>query len=270
MDLSEEAVAQAFVTARREGRALAAYPGTPPGDLAAAYRIQDQALRIDGRQVAGWKVGRINPPQDEALGANRLAGPIFADTVIDAADGTVPEMPVFAEGFAAAEAEFLLHLAAGWDGAVPDGDAATAALVDDVRIGIEVASSPYPGINADGAAVTVSDYGNNAGLVLGPPLDGWRGLDLAAIEVTTLIDGRPVASATTAAMLDGPYGAVRFLLRNLRNRGIDAGGGLWVSTGAVTGVHPVRPGETMTGSFAGHGDVQCRVIDADRAAGDAR
>lgn len=255
-----KAVAEAFVAARREKRALATFPGEAPSDLDSAYRIQDLALELDGRTIAGWKVGKINPPTDAQLGSNRLAGPIFTDSVVEAVSGESPEMPVFAEGFAAAEAEFLLHIAAGWDGTVPQDDAGTIALLDAVHLGIEVASSPYPGINADGPAVTVSDYGNNYGMIVGPLVKGWDALDFASVLVRLEIDGEVAGENTTAAMLDGPLGAVRFLLGNLALRGIDCSSGTWVSTGAVTGVHPVVPGQQVLATFEGLGTVACKII----------
>ncbi len=258
-------VAMAFVSARREARALDAYPGTAPQGLRAAYTIQDRAIVIDGRPVVGWKVGRINPPLDGQLGANRLSGPIFADSIVDVAGpahGSIPDMPVFEGGFAAGEAEMLLHVAPGFSGAVPTDDAGTKVLLDDVRLGIEIASSPYPGINTDGPPVTVSDFGNNAGLVQGPVLEGWRDLDLCAIRVRSEIDGAVVGAGTAANMLDGPYGAVRFLLANLIDRGIDVSHGLWVSTGAITGVHEIGIGQSFRAVFEGCGDVHCRVVAA--------
>lgn len=253
-------VATAFVAARREKRALAAYPGQAPEDLATAYATQDLAIALDGRPIAGWKLGRINPPLDTQFAANRLSGPIFADTVVTAAPGEAPEVPIFANGFAAIEAEFLLHLAAGWDGTVPQDDAATRALIDVVRIGIEIAGSPYPGINADGPLVTISDYGNNRGLVLGPLLPEGQSLAFDAVTVRTEIDGEVVGEATTATLLEGPLGAVRFLLANLAARGIDCSGGTWVSSGAVTGVHKVRPGQRVRATFGGHGAVECALV----------
>lgn len=257
-----ELVATAFVSARREARALEAYPGVAPQELASAYTIQDRAIVIDGRTVIGWKVGRINPPLDGKLGANRLSGPIFADCVVDATADDVPAMPVFLGGFAAAEAEILLHVASGFAGKVPTNDAETIAILDDVRLGIEIASSPYSGINADGPTVTVSDFGNNAGLVRGQTLAGWQTLDLCAIPVRAEIDGIEVGAATAATMLDGPYGAVRFLLANLIERGFDVSGGLWVSSGAITGVHEIREGQTFRAVFEGCGQVRCSVVAA--------
>lgn len=264
IELNENAdhVAKAFVSARHEARALPVYPGVAPHDLGAAYVIQDRAISVDGREVAGWKVGRINPPRDGQLGANRLSGPIFADSIVDAAAGDEPQMPVFVGGFAAAEAEMLLHVAPGFAGPVPTDDAGTIAILDDVRLGIEIASSPYPGINTDGPLVTVSDFGNNAGLVRGAVLAGWQGLDLCAIRVRGEIDGVEVGAATAATMLDGPYGAVRFLLGNLIERGFDVSGGLWVSTGAITGVHEIAVGQSFRAIFEGCGEVRCSVVAA--------
>lgn len=257
-----DTVAEAFVAARRAARPLPEYPGVRPDDLATAYAIQGQAIALDGRKIQGWKVGRINPPEDARLGADRLAGPIFAGTTVAITNGAIPAMPVFAGGFAAAEAEFMLHVAPGFSGTLPRNDNDTRSCIDEVRLGIEIASSPYPGINVDGPAVTASDFGNNAGLVLGQALDGWRDIDLCAVEVRTEIDGGTVGTATAATMLDGPYGAVRFLLANLAERGIDFSTGLWVSTGAVTGVHPVTPGQSVTATFGDHGSVACTIIAA--------
>lgn len=250
--------ARTFVEARRSGQAIAVYPGERPLDLAAAYRVQDAAISLWGREIGGWKVGRINSPDDARLDANRLAGPVFADSIADGTAGE-PIMPVFADGFAAGEAEFLLRLSVPDGHGLPANDAQTLHWIDDVRIGIEIASSPYPGINDDGPCVTVSDQGNNAGLVLGAPVAREFWTDLGAIEVETIIGGTTAGRASAATMLDGPLGAVRFLLDNLLGRGIKPQDGWWISSGAVTGVHPVLPGDCVSVHFKGIGDVSCRI-----------
>jgi 2-keto-4-pentenoate hydratase len=251
--------ARAFVEARKAGRSLAAYPGERPHDLAEAYRIQDTALALwQPRPIGGWKVGRINAPDDARLGADRLAGPIFADTIVDGTEGE-PVLPVFADGFAAGEAELLLRLRVPPTSQVPRNSAETLAWIDDVRIGLEIASSPYPGINADGACVTVSDHGNNAGLVLGSPVTRERWSELRAIEVETRVGDEVVGRASVATMLDGPLGAVRFLLGNLAERGIEPQAGSWVSSGAITGVHPIKPGDRLAARFIGIGEISCRI-----------
>ena len=46
--------ARAFVEARKAGRAIAAYPGERPLDLAEAYRVQDAAISLWRRAIGGW------------------------------------------------------------------------------------------------------------------------------------------------------------------------------------------------------------------------
>lgn len=255
-----DAIARAFVDARQTARGLPEYPGTMPATLDDAYRIQARAIALDGRTVAGWKVGRIPDDLVARFGNNRLAGPIFADTIVDAAGG-VPEMPMFAEGFGAAEAEYLLRLGslpASFDRAWTNAEA--AAHVDQIRIGIEVASSPFPGINGYGPAITVSDFGNNNGLVLGEILS--RESDLLGWPVALTIDGEVAGQAAAAAMLDGPFGAVRFLFELAGAGVLDLAPGQWVSTGAVTGVHPVRPGAAVEARFGEDHVVRCTIVEA--------
>lgn len=244
-----DAIAEAFVAARRAAAGLPDYPGTPPASLTDAYAIQDRAVALTGGKVAGWKVGKINPPLDGQLGTNRLAGPIFADSVRDGRSES-PAMPVFADGFAAGEAEFLLRIARAPDPAKLSYTMDEAAeLIDAVHVGIEVASSPFPGINAHGPLVTISDFGNNHGLVIGDPIPGWRSLDFLDWPVTLLIDGVQAGAATARDMLDGPVGAARFLLESTAARGVALEAGQWISSGAVTGVHEVPVGATVTATF---------------------
>lgn len=253
-----DAIAEAFVTARRAAAGLPDYPGTPPASLTDAYAIQERAVALAGGKVAGWKVGRINPPLDNQLGTNRLAGPIFADSVRDGR-GTSPAMPVFADGFAAGEAEFLLRIARAPDPAKTSYTMDEAAeLIDAVHVGIEVASSPFPGINALGPLVTISDFGNNHGLVIGDPIPDWRSLDFLDWPVTLLIDGVQAGAATARAMLDGPIGAARFLFESSAARGVALEAGQWISSGAVTGVHEVPVGAMVMATFNGM-QVSCSI-----------
>lgn len=249
-------IARAFVEARRDGHALPDFPGDIPPDLATAYQVQDAALALAEGDVVGWKVGRINPAID---GIDRLSGPIFAATVFDATDGSLA-MPIFADGFGAAEAEFLIRI-----GTAPDLGKTRYTmdeardLIDAVHVGIEIASSPFPGINAHGATVTISDFGNNYGLVVGEAIADWRAVDLNQWPITLDINGERIGAATAAAMLDGPIGAARFLFEHMAARGIQLTPGQWISSGAVTGVHPVAVADSVTATFDGRYTVGCTI-----------
>ena len=256
---NRDRIAQAFVTARRQAAGLSPYPGDAPTTLADAYAIQERAIEIDGRRVAGWKVGRINAPLDGVLGANRLAGPIFADQIVGR---EARDMAVIADGFAAAEAEYCVRI-----GRAPEPGRTglsldeALALVDAVHVGVEIASSPYAGINADGPLVTISDYGNNFGLLIGDEVPGWRNLGFLDWPVESRIDDAVVGSATARTMLDGPIGAVAFLVDCLAERGVALTPGSWVSSGAVTGVHQIRPGQRFEADF-GVLHVACGIVAA--------
>ena len=255
-------IAGHFLDARRAAAGLDAYPGPFPDTLDAAYAIQDAAIAAWDRPIIGWKVGRVTGALARRSGTDRLAGPIFRETSADSAAPVA--MPVFDKGFAAGEAEFLLRIGA----APPPGKSAftldeAAALIDAVHVGIEIASSPLGAINELGAIAVISDFGNNNGLVVGPAIADWRASDFAQWEVTTAIDGAIVGSGRAATSFpDGAIGAARFLFELMARRGIVLAPGQWISSGAVTGVHPARPGQIVEARFDDRFAIACRIVAA--------
>jgi 2-keto-4-pentenoate hydratase len=254
-------IADRFLMARRVAGGLAAYPGDLPATLDEAYAIQDEAIALWEKPVIGWKVGRIQPPLADAVGADRLAGPIFAARFVEGAD--TPEMPVFAKGFAAGEAEFLLRV-----GRVPPPGKTrftleeTADLIDAVHVGIEIASSPLGSINELGPIAIVSDFGNNNGMVVGPAVADWRTSGFEDWQVSTRIDGAGTGSGRASAFPDGAIGAARFLFELNARRGMKLAPGQWISSGAVTGVHNAYPGQKVEADFGGCHTVACRLVAA--------
>lgn len=228
----------------------------------AAYAIQDAAIALDGRRVAGWKLGRIAPDRQAEMGANRFVGPVFADDIIilgnDGMDDG-PVMPIFKAGFAAIEAEFMLRV--GETGNADYDADSVRDVIEEVRVGVEIAGSPFAEIGRYGPAVTASDFGNHKALVLGPCVPDWRDADLLNMAVESWIDGEQVAASTAAQMLDGPFGAAAFLLRWLRERGRSLPVGTWISSGALTGVHPIQGGQRAEARFGGRWRVKLRIAD---------
>lgn len=250
-------IAGRFLAARRAATGLDAYPGALPATLDQAYAIQDEAIAAWGRPVIGWKVGRVAEPLIDLFGTDRLAGPIFHE----ARDGA--EMPVFAEGFAAGEAEFLLRIGT----APPPGKmtftlAETADLIDAVHAGIEIASSPLGAINDIGPIAVVSDFGNNNGLVVGAAIPDWRTSGFEDWDVNCDIGGALAGTGRAAAFPDGAVGAARFLFELMAGRGIALQPGQWISSGAVTGVHRAHPGQDVKARFKDGLAVACRLVAA--------
>lgn len=248
-------VAHAFTAARRAGTALPDYPGALPASLDAAYLIQDEAVALWPDRIAGWKLGRIPSPFAERFGAGRLAGPIFAGNVWPAGDAAV-RFAVIDGGFAAVEAEYVLEMGE----AAPDRDGWTvetvAPLVSRVLMGVEIAGSPFPGINDHGPAVTASDFGNNAGLILGGEIrDGLSRLMGLTCEMR--IEGATIGTGGAAFIPGGPLDSLAFLLNLLHRRGRRLEAGQLVSTGAATGVHNIVAGQAAVADFGPDGRIAC-------------
>ena len=186
-DSAPALVADQLVSARREGRSLTGFPGPVPAGMVEAYRIQDAAIASWSDDLVGWKIGYIAPDRRSPDEPDRLVGPIWRGRC-HPSDGPPVDAGIFAAGFAAVEAEFVVRL--GQDLPARDGAwtaAEVAELDQQLLVGIEVASSPIPDINALGPAVIAADFGNNNGLLLGPEL-----ADAAGIELVCSIDGEIV------------------------------------------------------------------------------
>lgn len=256
-------IASRFVEARRAAIALGAFPRVLPDTLADAYRVQERAIALDGRAIAGWKVAGIRPDLREGLGANRLAGPIMAGNAHHLPAGGAVRAPVFTGGFAALEAEFVAVF--GHDLLPIDGvftaETITEAL-SGLHAGSEIASSPLATLNDLGPTAVVSDHGNNAGAVVGPEITGWRNADLSALTSRMLINGNVAGEGSAANVMGGPLGALQFLAENLLARGRYLRAGDIVLTGMTTGIHQVVPGDRGRIEFSGAAACDIEVIAA--------
>lgn len=255
-------IARRLVAARRQATALPRYPGTIPQSLDAGYACQDAAIELWPAPIAGWKVGRIPPDWETRLGEGRLVGPIFADRV-QRQGAVAAGFPVITDGFAAVEAEFVFLL--GED--APAGKFAwttdeAAALVAALHVGVEFAGSPLPDINRLGPPVVVSDYGNNAGLLLGPAVADWRGRIGEGLACETLVEGRSVGTGGTHAIHGGLLGALAFALAKCARRGRPLRAGQLVSTGAATGIHDIVAGQHARILFPGIAELEVATVAA--------
>jgi 2-keto-4-pentenoate hydratase len=261
--MTADPVAQEFVAARLQARALGGFPGEIPATLEAAYAHQAQAIRLWPDAVAGWKIGRIGPPWLARFGVERLVGPIFRRALREVSPGEVVEFPVFAGGFAAVEAEFVFRLTEDPPASQLSWTPAQAAsLLSTLHVGIETAGSPLASINDLGPAVIVSDFGNNAGLVLGPQISDWRSRGPDSLTAETFIDGHTVGSGGAASLPGGPVAALAFALECCARLGRPLRSGQVVSTGATTGIHEIRSGQRACVRFYDQVKLLCRAVPA--------
>ena len=256
------AIAASFVAARRQGSALDAFPGPVPEDLVTAYQVQDLAIARWPDTVVGWKVGYIAAERRDGSGDERLLGPIFSRQLWNATGGSTP-IPVFAGGFAAVEAEYVLRL----DADAPPGKQdwtpeEAAALPATLFTGVEVASSPLATINQLGPRVVVSDFGNNNGLVLGPQIPAWTTLDESSLLAETWVGDVHVGSGGAGHLPGGLRAAFAFALSRSARRGRPLKAGDYVATGNATGIHDIAAGQNARVVFHGHGTLDCHAVPA--------
>ena len=256
-------VARQFVEARLAGRAIAAFPGPLPADMAQGYGVQEQAIGLWPDQVVGWKVGRIPVELQAELGAERVAGPIFSRHVWAADPNAPTTLPVIPGGFAAVEAEYIYRL--GRDapaGKLEWTEDEALALVDETLVGVEFAGSPLSTINVLGPRVVAADFGNNSALILGQVVGGWRERPQGVPPCQVHIEGRLVGEGSPAAIPGGPPASLAFLLAAVAVRGRPLKAGQLVTTGAATGIHDIEAGQTARITFGDLQEIRCAAVPA--------
>lgn len=248
--MTPEQIVAAFRQARQSATALESYPADAlPASLESAYAIQEIAIEAWDDQVAGWKVAAVQPAFREKYPAERLAGPVFSRTVHEGGVAAA-RVPVIENGYAAVEAEFAVRIGKTVPPLPADADPASLLpYVDGVYAAFEIAASPLATLSALGPGAVISDFGNNSGLVLGPRLPMSVLTEPSSATAVTEINGIQAGEGGAAKVPGGPLAAVLFLARHLATRGRGLKEGDWVSTGASTGIHPVKPGDTARAVF---------------------
>jgi len=260
-------VAREFVTARLAAAALPGFPGPVPADMAAGYGIQDLAIALWPDKVAGWKVGRIPIELQAELRAERVMGPVFSRNIWQASAAPTP-LPVIAGGFAAVEAEYIFRI--GRD-APPEKltwtDDEALEYVEAELVGVEFAGSPLATINVLGPRVVASDFGNNAGLILGPEIPDWRTRKDDWPPCETFVDGVSVGRGSPASIPGRPQASLAFLMGACAARGRPLKRGQLVTTGAASGIHDIEAGQTARIAFGDLGEIHCIAQPARPAEG---
>jgi len=253
--MSEPAVmtsAQALIHARRDARALPAWPPAVPDawaphDLASAYALQRHVAHGTGA-VRGWKVSALTALQQQALHvACPIAAPLL-DPWVQFGDAARFRLARFIQP--RLECEFAFELANDLpERSAPYARAEVLAAIAHLRIGVEITDSRLP--PRAGVWAELADAFNNGAYVVGAACAAWQALDFAhhAIVLTAETSGirHELARGDGRPVLDGdPLGAV-LALANAQPAGY--GGlrsGQVVTTGTCTGAVAIPgPGRVL-------------------------
>ena len=256
-------VARAFVDARLAATALPGFPGPIPTDMAAGYAVQEIAIGFWPDEVVGWKVGRIPAELQAELKALRVMGPIFSRHVVQATPGRPTPVHCIPGGFAAVEAEYIYRI--GRDAPTGKTEWTPEEALDYVEtelVGVEFAGSPLATINVLGPRVVAADFGNNAGLILGPEIPNWRTRTDDGPPCAAYVDGVLVGQGSPASLPGGPPASLAFLLGVCAGRGRPLKRGQLVTTGAASGIHDIEAGQPARITFGELGEIRCIAVPA--------
>lgn len=206
----------------------------------AAYDVQDALIAELGGEVEAAKLGLTSRAKQQQMGVDEplygwfLSGSRIAPGTGLASDGLIQPR---------AEPEIAFRLGADLAG----GSVSTfdvLAATESVMPAIDVLDSRYAGYKFTLPDV-IADNASGARYALGDPvpLDGF---DLRTLGCVFTRNGRLVATAAGAAIMDHPAAAVAWLVRKLAERGRDLPAGSLVLAGALTAAIPIGPGDTLT------------------------
>ncbi len=232
-----------------------------PASLADAYRIQDRVHRLfeDGGAgtLGGHKIALTSQAVRDLCGVDRPAyGGVFARSI--------RRSPAVLNASAYVRLGLEFEVAALIAGDVPAEGApwdreSIAAHVAACAPAFELIDDRAADYGDLDAASIVADRCWCAGAVLGPPVAGWRGLDLAALPVALTWNGEIVDRATTGASMGHPFEGLAWVANHLAERGRGLAKGDVVITGSALRTRFPEPGDEVVYAIDGLGETRLRV-----------
>lgn len=236
---------------------MAALPSAlRPRDEQQAMAIQRATTRSIGTAF-GWKIGATSPASQALLGVEGpLAGAMHERFRYE--DGV--SISLAGQRMRVAEPEFAFRMAADVDGDSPGVEDVLDA-VGAMHVAIEVPDSRYDAFDGVDGLQILADGACTGSFLLGPRVDGWQGLDLAAQPVAVHVNGEHVADGSGANVLGDPRTSLHWLARELPRFGLSLRAGDVVTTGTAAPPPPVTPGDSVVAEFPGLGSVSARFTE---------
>ena len=222
-----------------------------------AYRVQDALHRLmaeAGRgEIAGWKIALTSKAMQEMTGVDQPAAGAIFSKVIHASPARVDVAAYHHLGI-----EFEVAVRVG-DDLPASGDPWTRASV----AGKVAACIPAFELVEDGDAdyktldafTLVAQNTWNGGVVLGPAVTEWRGVDLERAVTRCWLNDQPAGQGKTGDAMGHPFEAVAWLANLLNRRRRTLERGMIVMTGSSITTKFPAPGDRVRFAIDGLGEV---------------
>jgi 2-keto-4-pentenoate hydratase len=249
-----EQLAGLLAEARREGRQIADLPPElVPATADEGYAVHRLVAQRLGWDPLGWKIAGTTPAMREKL---RVPNPIHGRTFRRFATRSPAHLRHAELLDPLVECEFFVTLrhdlparATPWT--MPEVIQAVAS----VHAGIEVAECRFPTARLPPLPAILADGSASGRYVSGDRIDPWHGA-LVAMPVVLEVDGARRRHGSGADVMGDPLAPLLWLAEERRRRGEGLRAGEVVSTGSVTGMFPVRPGQSVRAVFGDRAEVR--------------
>lgn len=214
----------------------------------AALAVQAAVREAIGEAPVGWKIGATNPVTQQML---KIAAPFYGPIYLVKCHASGARLRL-GPGVRGIEVELAFRLGADLPArTAPYGDAEVRAAVASLHPALEIVGTRQQGDKLDGLQA-MADLGFNGGFIAGPAIAGWAALDLPAVHGACVVDGARKAEGDAAIVLGSPLKALAWLA----DQGVGLRAGQWISTGTLTGITPIAPGQRIVGDFGPLGSVE--------------
>jgi 2-keto-4-pentenoate hydratase len=217
-----------------------------------AYELQDELISLLGRAPVAAKLGLTSVAKQQQMNVDEPAyGWLLQGSHVEV--GNELACGELIQPRVEPEIAFLM----GRDLEGPDVTATDVLRATEAVLpAIDVLDSRYAGYRFTLPAV-VADNISSARYAVGNPVPLSQ-IDLRLVGCVFEVDGRLVATAAGAAILDHPAAAVAWFVRALALRGRRLEAGTLVLAGAMTAAVPVSPGQVVRATIDRIGSVELR------------
>ncbi len=257
MDEAEARIERAAAALCEAEAMRAPFAGLPesarPRDVAEAYAVQDRFAAYLGKPV-GYKIAYINPAVQKQLG---ISSPMFGRLCEGRVFASPARLAASRFNHILVETEFAFRMAR----ALPSRARAWSLdeVVDAVGAAIpafELADTRYLDWRVVAPLDAVADNALGSHWVGGAERAYFRGLDLAALEVVSSLNGREVTRGRGANVGGSPLDALTWLANEHARMGRGLAAGDRITTGCCTDVLVLAPGDAAEADFGPLGRVR--------------
>lgn len=218
-----------------------------------AEAVQNAALEFYDSDFSGYAVVGSSEISRRSLG---LGAPFFAPMANSSCfpEGSRIHLP---EGVIGAQCELALTVGrVAFNAAKPDDEIEVEILACQPAISILGHRARQ---TSDTELSAIADFGLHVVTVLGhgPAAKGFDARALDRTEMVARINGKPVTSATGAAVMGHPLHVVAWLARELKRRYRQLNTGDIVTVGSFGPILQVLPGQELSAEFGSLGKVSC-------------